>query len=96
MQIREIDLAEVGPPGALLRDWAVLIASNLVLELGGLDSVQAALPTGQAELVAAEVEQLALEIDAPGPLALAVVRRPFRPGWAVLELAIVDGEPLRR
>jgi hypothetical protein len=53
-------------------------------------------PPDQAELVAAEVEQLALEIDAPGPLALAVVRRPFRPGWTVLELAIVDGEPLRR
>jgi len=79
--IREMDLAGAGWPDVPLQDLAGFMASELVLELGELDAVQAAFPDGQAELVATELEQLAAEVTGRQRGTVRVVRLPHRPGW---------------
>ena len=64
--LREVDLTRGVPADVALRDRIVFVASSLVLEMGGLDTVRAAFPEDEAELVAAEVERSRWVSPRPG------------------------------
>ena len=85
--VQELDLADL----AALDQWPGFMASVLVLELEKVGhAVEAALPSDQAERVAAEIAQLAAEVTGQEHGEVRVTRLPHRPGWTRLVLCVEE------